>query len=221
MKQWLSIGGVMNVRKAGFCLLFLFLAAALVVLAQAAVHIREFNGQVTIQICERDSTGKWQVVDEVLAPQLRFTGNVTENAGGSQFTSSFVLNTRTKNGKDFAMRVTRPGAAVTDLKAGSSTFDFPVEITIGGQKANAVFKMTTESTQGANGAISGRRAIIDLKSQTAQVSLVGSATIRIAQLPQLGAKAKAQEGQADVTNAGPTEALVVIQADARPLKALN
>jgi hypothetical protein len=209
----------MNIRRAAFGLLFLFLAAALVVLAQAAVKIREFNGQVTIQICERDSAGKWQVVDQVLVPQLRFTGNVTESPGGNQFTSAFVLNARTKNGKDFAMRVTRPGSAETNLQVGSSTFDFPVEITIAGQKANAVFKMTTESTQGPNGTINGRRAIIDLKSQTAQVLLVGSATVRILQLPRLGAKPK--DGQEDVTPAGPKETLFVIQADARPLKALN
>lgn len=211
----------MNLKRAAFGLLFLFLVAGLAVLAQTVGKIREFNGQVTIQICDRDSTGKWQVVDSVLIPQLRFTGNVTESAGGGQFTSSFVLNAKTKNGQDFSMRVTRPGAAVTDLQAGSSTFDFPVEITIGAQKANAVFKMTTESAQGPNGAISGRRAIIDLKSQTAQVSLVGSATIRILQPPQVGAKAKAQEGQPDLTSAGPRDTLVVIQADARPLKALN
>lgn len=207
----------MNTRKAVIGLLFL--AVALVVLAQAAVKIREFNGQVTIQICERDSAGKWQVVDQVLVPQLRFTGKVTEGAGGNQFTSDYHLNARTKLGKDFAMRVTRPGKAESNLQTGAGTFDFPVEIIMAGQRSEAVFTMTTESTQGPNGTISGKRAKIDLKSQTAEVTLVGSATIRMFQAPQAGPKAKAN--QEETTAPGVKETLFVIQADARPLKALN
>lgn len=213
----------MNIKKVGIGFGFLVLAAALVVLAQAAVKIREFNGQVTIQICERNSTGQWQVVDQVLIPQIRFTGNVTENPGGNQFSSSYVLNTKTKNGKDFAIRVTRPGSAESNLQTGAGSFDFPVEITIDGQKANAVFRMTTESAQGPNGPISGRRAQIDLKSQTAQVSLVGSATIRVLRPALLDAKAQAKDkgSQAAPALAAPQDTLLVIQADARPLKALN
>lgn len=206
----------MTVKRIAFGLVFLLVAALLVVGQQAIGKKREFNGPVTISICEKGSAGSWQVVDQVLIPQITFTASVADN----MFKTDYQLNTKTKNGKDFAMRATRPGKADTNVEAGSSTFEFPVEITMGGQKAMATFNMTTESTQGPTGMISGKRAKINMQALTAEVTLVGSATVKMPPSLPTDVNAKKEE-KTEMMAKGPREMLFVIQADARPLKAMD
>lgn len=154
----------------------LVLAVFSMLAASTAFKKREFTGNAVIQICAKDSSGKWQIVDDFTAP-LRFQFNIADVASNKGLSTDFAFSGRSKKGLSISARLKNGAIGNSDLTSGLVSLDLPLDITVDGKKAEAVFKFTTESAQGAAGNISGRRAKIDQAAKSAQLGMVSSVVI--------------------------------------------
>ena len=152
------------------------LAAFSMLAASATFKKREFSGSAVIQICAEDSSGRWQIVDDFTAP-LQFKFNLADAARDKGLSTDFAFSGRTRKGLSISARLKGGATGNSDLTTGLVSMSLPLDITVDGKRAEAVFNFTTESAQGAAGKISGRRAKINETARSAQLGMVSSVVI--------------------------------------------
>jgi hypothetical protein len=166
----------MNLKKLIGVLALLALVTVGGLFARALFVQRDFTGMVRIEVCKPDANGKWIIVDSIDAP-TSFSMNVVDLASEKEVTSKTVWAGKSAKGRKVSVRLLRAGKAAVDLKSGKIVLSqMPFEVTVDGQKEAMTYTLTTESAEGANGPINGKRAVIN--GNTATVALVGSTKIR-------------------------------------------
>lgn len=159
--------------------LLIVLVAFGMLVADSAAKKREFTGSIGVQVFEKDATGQWKLTDELNASGIRFVSSVAEVAAGKKNVSSdFNFTGTTKKGHSLTVRLKPGGKGDVDLTTGFLGLELPFSIAINGKNADSTLKMTTDSVQGANGPVNGRRAKINKDAHSADLALVGSVTIQ-------------------------------------------
>ncbi len=152
--------------------------------ARALFAQRDFSGTIRLELCKPDANGKWQIIDSVEAP-ASFSASVAELAGGNEVMSKAVWTNKSAKGRTVGVRLLRAGKSSFDLKTGKLVLtQMPFEVTVDGQKELVTYTLTTESAEGANGLISGKRAQVN-RGQ-ASIGVVGSTKIRTDKLAPAG-----------------------------------
>lgn len=154
----------------------ILLASIGALVSDAVLRQHQFNGEVFVQICDKDDTGHWQIVDEIHAP-LGFSFSLRNEVKQKGLSSDFIFSGRSKQGFTISARLKTGAEANYDPATGIVTLALPLGISVDGNEVNQVFKFTTETESGIMGPISGRRLKIDDKAHTAQLVMISSTTI--------------------------------------------
>ena len=177
-----------KIMRVTACLLLATLLVTLItasgLFARALFAQRDFSGTIRVELCKPDANGKWQIIDSVEAP-ASFSASVAELAGGNEVMSKAVFANTSAKGRKVSVKLLRAGKASFELKTGKLVLtQMPFEVTVDGQKEFVTFNLTTESAEGANGLISGKRAQVN--GSQASLGVVGSTKIRTDKLASAG-----------------------------------
>jgi hypothetical protein len=148
------------------------------VFATEAGKKRTFHGRGEFLFCKKGGDGRWEVFDK-WTPDLTFKASVTDIAGRQEFTSDGTWSGESEKGHRISFRLSGTGKAKVSLTEGTVEVEVPFAITIDGKSLNESFKATSETTDGATGPISGKRAVIDSTARTLTFAVVGSKQVRV------------------------------------------
>src|SRR5262245_26746233 len=104
-------------KKVIWSVVLLVLVGFSVLVAQARFRQGAFSGNVNVQVCTRDSAGKWQVVDEMTAP-LGFDFAIADVAKNKDVNTTFGFSGRTKKGVSVSARLKKGAIGNSDLTSG-------------------------------------------------------------------------------------------------------
>ena len=173
-----------KIMHAAAALVLVTLVAASGLFARALFAQRDFSGTIRVELCKPDANGKWQIIDSVEAP-ASFSASVAELAGGNEVMSKAVFTNTSAKGRKVSVKLLRAGKSSFELKTGKLVLtQMPFEVTVDGQKELVTFNLTTESAEGANGLISGKRAQVN--GGQASLGVVGSTKFRTDKLASVG-----------------------------------
>jgi hypothetical protein len=112
-----------------------------------------------IDVYGQDEKGVWVRVDEIGPANLRFDANLVELARGKKIGSGFEFRTRSREGKDYSVRLADDADVTINPASGRFDADLAFEVTYGGKTARVVARPTTETRFGPGGAaLRGQRA---------------------------------------------------------------
>ena len=165
-------------RCAVVASIFVLVVISLVFATEAGKK-RSFQGRGEFLFCRRGSGGKWEVFDK-WRPELTFKVSVTDIAARKEFTSDGTWSGETENGHRISIRLSGPGKAKVSLTEGTvEVEELPFAFTVDGKNLNESFKATSGTTDGANGPITGQRAVFDSAARTLTFAVVGSKQVRV------------------------------------------
>ena len=161
--------------------IIVLLASIGAILAAAALQAHQFDGEAVVQICEKDDTGHWRIVDELYAP-LGFSFSLADKIRERPLSSDYIFSGRSKHGLTVSARLKTGAATDYDARTGIATLTLPLDVWVNGAEVIETFNFTTETATGVMGPISGRRAEINTNGRrTAKLAMVSSTLIQAPQ----------------------------------------
>jgi hypothetical protein len=161
--------------KRAFILSLVLMAVFGALIAKALTDKREASGEVTIELCRKDGSGGWKVIDRAKTT-TSFTASVIELASGKEARTDFTWNGTSEKGRKLTVRWGGPAKFKFDPTRGLLEVNVTFDTTIDGKKISFPAKLTTESVSSPTGQLSGQRAV--LSNGTLTAGLVGFSTIK-------------------------------------------
>lgn len=113
--------------------------------------------KVHIRICEQTDQG-WKVVDEAGPAVLNFQASLLDLGSSKKVSSTFVWTTKTKNGRQYSVRLADAANIHYNPASGQFDGDLPFEVTLDGKTARVAGKLTSELISSPIGSLKGKRA---------------------------------------------------------------
>lgn len=174
-----KIIGLFHSRRNRALLTLAMLLLGMIAVAGASVtEKRDFRGRFEINFCRKTAGGGWEIADKWVS-DTSFSLSVADVATGKEFTANSVWQGRTEKGRFISARLARAGKTKVNLADGKIEVELPFEVTVDGKRFVETFRATTESTAGATGTITGRRAAFNQSARTLTFTVVGSKETRV------------------------------------------
>lgn len=144
-------------RFVGIAAVALVLAGGLVI-ADTLNRPLDVQLRTTIEIYRESGEGEWKRIDVVGPTNARFDASLLEMARGQKIGSGFVLQARSKEGKEYSARLAEDADVDFNPATGRLGADIVFEVGYDGKSARVIAQPTTESRFGPEGQKRGRRA---------------------------------------------------------------
>lgn len=142
----LGLTGVIAVGSAGL------------LIADALTRPHDVDLRTRIEMYQQDEKGDWKRVDEIGPISARFDANVLEMASARSIGTDFVLQTKTKKGRDYSVRLAEDANVDFNPLTGRIDGNLVFVVTLDGKSARVAARPTTETRFGPAGALNGRRS---------------------------------------------------------------
>jgi hypothetical protein len=155
---------------------FLFIAVAAFVFADATSKDWKFKGQIEVRVYTRDQQSKWIDWDRFTASKLSFKCKITAATTSQQtkIETKYDYVGNTLNGIRMRVRLNDVATAMVD-PAGAMQMDVPLKVEFGRLNTHFNLKLTTEPMRAPEGGeAKGKRIQFSPGDQTASLALVGA-----------------------------------------------
>jgi hypothetical protein len=165
-----------RIRRIAIALALLTISTLSFASISVAANAEQFQGSVELLFCIKNGDGRWDQIDKLTIPSVRFAATLDAITKGKAVAGDLEFQGKTASGRDVSVRALRPGKSVPNLTDGKVGLLLPLRITVNGKSSDVNLDLSTEPIQGLTGPIilNGHRLEVDQATGTVKFALVGS-----------------------------------------------